>query len=236
MVPATTVTPRNAATVLIVRDAPAGLEVLLVRRPVRAGDIFSGACVFPGGVVDATDRKLHGLCAGFDDAAASARLGLPAHGLDYYIAAIRECFEEAGLLLAYGSDGRLVDLPEAQLANMRAALAAGEADFGALCAKMGLKLAADSLAYHSHWLTPPDFAKRFDTRFFLTAAPAAQTASHDGQETVQHFWLRPAEALARTEELKLRDVTEDTLATLTAFASAVDALQHAHGLGTITTR
>src|SRR5512139_3398394 len=91
--------PRAAATLVVVRDAAVGIEVLLLRRAER-GDHNSGAWVFPGGIVDRSDRDARRCCAGLGDAAASRQLGLDADGLDYYVAAVRECFEEAGLLYA----------------------------------------------------------------------------------------------------------------------------------------
>src|SRR5437870_8009196 len=98
--------PRPAATIVVVRDGAEGLEVLLSRRAER-GDHNSGAWVFPGGLLDAGDRAAHGCCAGVDDAGASERLGLDAQGLDYYVAAVRECFEESGLLFALDAKGQL---------------------------------------------------------------------------------------------------------------------------------
>src|ERR1043166_3426533 len=104
--------PRAAATLVVVRDGAVGVEVLLLRRAER-GDHNSGAWVFPGGTVAASDRDAHAHCAGLDDAAASAHLGLAEGGLDYHVAAIRECFEEAGLLFAVDAseaDGELISL------------------------------------------------------------------------------------------------------------------------------
>src|SRR6516225_2947366 len=98
-VPSPTRPVRVAATLIVVRDGAAGMEVLMLRRAEKEADQNSGASVFPGGTVDANDRRLHVLCLGIDDPAASLRLAV-AHGLDYYIAAVRECFEEAGLLFA----------------------------------------------------------------------------------------------------------------------------------------
>src|SRR5262245_59068398 len=96
-----TLNVKQASTILVVRDGPQGMEVLMVRRPTRSGDASSGAFVFPGGKLDAHDFSMEPRCSGRDDASASRRLGLPVQGLAYYVAAIRECFEEAGLLLAY---------------------------------------------------------------------------------------------------------------------------------------
>ena len=221
---------RNAATLLVVRDASAGLEVLMLQRPERAGDLYSGACVFPGGVVEEGDRRLYDLCQGVDDYAASARLGLPEHGLAYFVAAIRECFEEAGLLFACGGDGQLPDLgamATERLAEMRQRLGADADHLRQICADAQLRLAVDRLAYHSHWLTPPGVPKRFDTRFFLALAPSAQVVRSDGSEALRHYWLKPQQALDRAREFKLRTATQQTLQALLPFASAAACLAHA---------
>ena len=205
--------PRAAATLVVVRDGDPGIEVLLSRRAER-GDHNSGAWVFPGGIVDAGDRLAHGVCGGLDDAAASARLGLEANGLDAFIAAVRECFEESGLLFATTSDGALVAL-EGELGERigawRGPLHRNERTLVALCREFGLRLALDRLVYLSHWLTPMARPKRFDTRFFIAAMPPAQTAAFDGTEMVEQLWLQPAEALARATELKLMTPTQKTL-------------------------
>jgi glyoxylase-like metal-dependent hydrolase (beta-lactamase superfamily II)/8-oxo-dGTP pyrophosphatase MutT (NUDIX family) len=221
--------PRAAATLIVVRDTGQDLEVLLSRR-ADVGDHNSGAWVFPGGVVDASDRAAHACCSGLDDAAASAALGLTHGGLDYYIAAVRECFEEAGLLFAVGADGRLPDLAGSdgpQWAAWRGPLHRGERSIAELCAAAGWSLALDRLVYLSHWLTPPGRAKRFDTRFFIAAAPQAQTAAHDGAELVEQLWLRPADALARGSTLKLMTPTLKTLELLARHASVASLLDWA---------
>jgi glyoxylase-like metal-dependent hydrolase (beta-lactamase superfamily II)/8-oxo-dGTP pyrophosphatase MutT (NUDIX family) len=233
--PAETRPPRAAATLVIVREAadstPHGIEVLLSRRAER-GDHNSGAWVFPGGVVDAGDHLAQGLCDGLDDAAASARLGLAEGGLAYYAAAVRECFEESGLLYAIDHQGampRLDDAAGAQLATWRGALHRGERSLAEMCRTFGLQLALDRLIYLSHWLTPPARAKRFDTRFFLAAVPPAQVAVHDGTELVEQRWLRPADALARAHELKLLTPTQKTLGTLARFETVAALLEWAGG-------
>ena len=109
----TDVVLRDAATVLILRDGPDGLEVFMVRRNLNS-DFVGGAYVFPGGAVDPEDRHadLEAICEGYTDAEASRRLGIDRGGLAYWVAAIRESFEEAGVLLAYRSDGSIVDLDD----------------------------------------------------------------------------------------------------------------------------
>ncbi len=218
--------PRPAATIVVVRDGAAGIEVLLSRRAER-GDHNSGAWVFPGGIVEKSDALAHAACASLADAEASRRLSLASGGLDYYVAAIRECFEEAGLLFARASDADLVDLNGSdadRLAPWRGALHRGERGVADLCADEGLQLAVDCLFYLSHWLTPLGRPKRFDTRFFIAALPAAQTAAHDGAELVEQLWIAPADALARSASLKLLTPTQKTLETLTRFASVAEAL------------
>ena len=221
--------PRAAATIVVVRDAPQGMEVLLSRR-AEVGDLNSGAWVFPGGVLDTADRAAHACCTGLDDQSASARLGLPQGGLDYYVAAVRECFEEAGLLFAVDAAGTLVDLAGAggaPWAQWRGPLHRGERHISELCQAAGLWLAVDRLVYLSHWLTPPGRAKRFDTRFFIAAAPQAQTAAHDGTELVEQLWLRPADALARGAALKLMTPTLKTIELLAGHATVQSLLDWA---------
>jgi glyoxylase-like metal-dependent hydrolase (beta-lactamase superfamily II)/8-oxo-dGTP pyrophosphatase MutT (NUDIX family) len=225
--------PRPSATVVVVRDAPAGLEVLLSRRAER-GDHNSGAWVFPGGLLDAGDRAAHACCRGLDDAAASARLDVEANGLDYYVAAVRECFEESGLLFASDTDGRPLELDAAaaeRLAAWRGALHRGERTLGELCAEFGFTLAVDRLVYLSHWITPRARPKRFDTRFFLAVAPAQQTALHDGTEMVEQLWLRPADALAESSALKLLTPTQKTLGLLARFERTVGLMAWAGAPG-----
>ena len=224
---------RTAATLIVLRDGSHGLEVLMLRRAEKADDQNSGASVFPGGVIDAHDRSLHGHCGGLDDSAASERLAVPQGGLDYYAAAIRECFEEAGVLFAADGTGRLValdKLPPAQLAAMRDEAEQGTDALISLCDRHGWQLAADRLAYFTHWLTPPGMPRRFDTRFFLAPMPEAQSVRPDGRETVEHMWLRPAEAVAPARGLKLMNVTRRILEQLAHFASTAELMAHARGL------
>ena len=215
--------PRPAATLVVVRDSPAGLEVLLLLRAER-GDQNSGAWVFPGGIVDQRDRDWHHCTCG-DDALVSAQLGIKEGGLDYLVAAVRECFEEAGLLFAVDTEGEpLPGDAVAVLQTWRGPLHRGERTLGEFCALGRLRLAVDRLAYLSHWLTPPSRAKRFDTRFFVAQAPASQIVAHDGAEMVAHQWLCPSAALARGDALKLRNPTRATLQAIAKFRSAAELM------------
>ena len=218
--------PRASATLVVVRDSPEGIEVLLSRRAER-GDHNSGAWVFPGGIVDPGDALAHDGRTGVDAATANACLGLPDGALSYYIAAVRECFEESGLLFATDASGELVRLDDdahAALRAWRGPLHRNERTMGQLCREFGLTLALDRLVYLSHWLTPLGRAKRFDTRFFIAEAPAAQTAAFDGTEMLEQLWLRPADALARAVELKLMTPTQTTLKLIGKHALVRDLL------------
>ena len=170
---------RQAATVVVLRRGDAGMQVLLMRRAPREGDIHSGASVFPGGLLDAADAEGSALCSGLDDAQASARLGLPSGGLAYWFAALRECFEEAGLLYAAAQDRSHLDAAQlAQIAHAARRAEPARADDGCeICQRFGIHLAADRIAYLDHWLTPPGVPKRYDTRFFVAEAPELQVAS-----------------------------------------------------------
>lgn len=224
---------RQAATLILLRDGAQGLEVLLLRRADKANDQNSGASVFPGGLLDAHDRGLHDYCGGFDDAAASARLSLPAGGLDYYTAAVRECFEESGLLFAQDAKQCLVNLDGlsgGELSAMRAAAASGTDALLAMCRARGWQLAVDRLAYFAHWLTPPGMPRRFDTRFFIAALPPGQQVDVDRVEIAEHNWLRPHDALDPARRLKLMNVQRRILQQLAQFASVDECLAHARGL------
>lgn len=193
---------RPAATVMLVRDAPgpsgAGLEVLMLRRHLDS--VFAaGAWVFPGGRVDDADRDVP--LPGPTDAEASAVLGLPSGGLAFWAAAARECFEEAGILLARTPDGGWArptdDLDAARFERHRRDVHAGRRTLADVLAGEGLVLDVSGLHYVSRWITPPGASRRFDTRFFVAAAPDGQVASHDSRETVASVWTTPQLALDR---------------------------------------
>lgn len=183
--------PRASASIVLLRDGAAGLEVFLLKRH-GLSDVLGGAFVFPGGKVDAADATLDA-AAHLDQPAGTllASLGEPtldqtaATGL--YVAAVREAFEESGVLFAHSAD------------VMRAAalLREGHA-FDEVLALMALRLQTRALVPWSRWITPvvPSLQqKRFDTRFFVAALPAGQTALHDNRETTESTWLAPRAAL-----------------------------------------
>lgn len=203
-----------AATAVLVRDGPAGLEVLMVVRHHEI-DFARGAAVFPGGKAAAADRddRLRERCAGaaLDELQRSLR-----------IAAVRETFEESALLLARRR-GELLGA-EGGAALWRGwharVLASAEAFVEMVCEEE-LELALDLLVPFAHWVTPEISPKRFDTHFFIVKAPAGQVAVHDGREAVDAFWVRPADAMAECEQRR-RVIIFPTLCNLALIAQATD--------------
>ncbi len=223
---------RAAASVLLVRDrsgssgsSPIQVEVLMLRRAERDGDMRGGAAVFPGGVLDRRDAEALPLSLGPSDAEASALLGVAQGGAGYFVAAVRETFEEVGLLLAVADDGRTIDV--AALYPHREPLNNGELSAADFCRAHGLRWDLRSLVYCGHWLTPLTVPKRFDTRFFIAHAPAGQAAQADMGEAVELMWLTPAEALDPKRGLKLMPVTRRTLQDLGRQPSAAAAMEAA---------
>jgi 8-oxo-dGTP pyrophosphatase MutT (NUDIX family) len=191
---------RHAATVMVVRDGHDGLEVFMVRRSM--GAVFvGGGYVFPGGRVDDADAHAdyEPVCSGLADGDASMLLRLDTNGLSYWVAAIREVFEEAGVLFAYRHDGTLIRFDdgdvEDRFASYRRELHRGTLSLVEMCRREQLVLAVDRLEYFAHWITPLGSPRRFDTRFFVAHAPLAQTPLHDDRETIDSVWVRPHDAL-----------------------------------------
>ena len=207
-----------AATVTLVRDAPDGLEVLMLQRNFESG-FMPGMFLFPGGAIDPGDGAASVLarCVGLDDDTASKALDIPEGGLAYWAAAIRESFEEAGVLLAYDEQGDLVNPCEPRLTQRydeyRRKLNAGEQELADMLEPEGLRLAVDRLTYFGHWITPVSAPRRYDTRFFVAVAPEGQEALPDNVEAIHHVWVRPCNAVERYRagEYKMRTPTIRTL-------------------------
>jgi 8-oxo-dGTP pyrophosphatase MutT (NUDIX family) len=188
--------------VVLTRDVPGGLEVLLLQR--HPDSRFSpGAFAFPGGRVEVTDAGtgIEARCRGLERAEASRRLPdvePPERAIGFWVAALREAFEEAGLLLAYGPDDGPVAAATLGTAHVhRARCREDSALFGRLLAELDLVLAIDRVAYWAHWITPEERPIRYDTRFFVAAAWPDQSPEPDGHEMVAARWIRPGDALAR---------------------------------------
>jgi 8-oxo-dGTP pyrophosphatase MutT (NUDIX family) len=224
----------------LVRDADAGgVEVFMLRRTFNAA-FASGLFVFPGGKVDDVDGvdEIAELCDGLTDAHASALLGIANGGLAYWVACIRECFEEAGVLLArHETTGDVVRFDDDETAQRfeveRENIHDGSVALLDLCKREGLRLTTDDIHYVSHWITPMGEKRRFDTRFFIARAPQAQEPLHDDGETIESFWISPQEAIERAHEkdLMLMPPTKANIEFLLPFKTADEVLEAASKVG-----
>lgn len=181
---------RPAASAIILRDSPRGLEVFMVVRHHQI-DFASGAIVFPGGSVDPQDDQL--------DIAVPTTQATQAPTSKFWLACIRETFEEAGILLARNSGQRnlIAALDAAAIQQRhRAAVLDGSRNFADVLIQEQLEPAIDLMVHFAHWITPIGPPRRFDTHFFLVAAPVDQAGHHDGKEAVEGIWIRPEEAIA----------------------------------------
>jgi 8-oxo-dGTP pyrophosphatase MutT (NUDIX family) len=194
---------RPSASIILVRDGPAGLETFMVRRHARSA-VAPSAYVFPGGTVRDDDLQL-GVA---DDAALAETISArsdtpmpPREAAALYVCAIRELFEEAGVLLVRDGKGELLTVrPEdttfqERLQTTRLALQAGDLTIGQVLAEAGWQPAFDCLVPFSHWITPEPLAARFDARFFVAELPSGQSALHDTIETSEGVWLAPRQLL-----------------------------------------
>ena len=230
------VAPRPASTILLLRDSAVTrgeIEVFMMVRHYEI-DFNSGALVFPGGSVDNGDQEIIASPALY-----SGGEGLDAAALSFRIAAIRETFEESGILLARVSGSNsLVDARRASEieGGHRAALCEGKTAFSKILADNGLLLALDELVPYAHWITPEGMPKRFDTWFFLAAAPPEQAGAHDGRESTVSIWLSPREALAGGESgrFKLPFPTTRNLIKLGKQPRVAAALDEASGKPVVT--
>jgi 8-oxo-dGTP pyrophosphatase MutT (NUDIX family) len=218
---------------MLLRDLPAGkgTEVFMVRRVIQS-DFMPNVYVFPGGSVSKDDyaaETAEGVCAPVAASPADPE-GRTDAGKGVRAAAIRELFEEAGVLLAY-RDGEILSIPEEQVAHFdgyRQAFQQRQGSLQEMARAEKLLLAADRLAYFAHWITPEGMPKRFDTHFFIATAPAEQQAAYDRLETSEGIWIAPSEALARfdRDEFPLVFATIHQLRELAAFGSVREALDH----------
>jgi 8-oxo-dGTP pyrophosphatase MutT (NUDIX family) len=189
----------------------------------HSGSTFGSAYAFPGGVVDDVDRKVADFCGGFSNLDANLRLGVEGGGLSYYSAAIRELFEETGVLLA--DFGQL----DQDLAAIRAALNNGSLDWDEFLSNARLTLHCDQLHYFSHWITPSSEPRRYSTRFFLAVMPDGQVAEHCGGELTASCWATPADILAaeRRGDLNMIFPTIKTLESVARHKTLQDLVEWA---------
>ncbi len=219
-----------SATVLLLRGDHAALEVFMVVRHHQI-DFASGALVFPGGKVDPQDEDaaLAVRCDGASEDAATRAI---------QIAAIREAYEECGVLLARaaGGEGLVAGARLATLEPFRNRIHSGEIGFHAFLDQQELRLACDLLVPFAHWITPEMMPKRFDTHFFVVEAPPDQVALHDGHESVDSVWLTPQSALAGASSRRYTVIfpTLRQIEKLAHAASPADAIERARRSGIVT--
>jgi 8-oxo-dGTP pyrophosphatase MutT (NUDIX family) len=237
--PAEVVPPRPAATVVLVRDAAGGPEVLLLLRHGRSG-FAADAWVFPGGAVDEADADpaLPVLCDGPPPGEWAERLGVgdAREAFAYAAAAVREAFEETGILLARrtlgGEHAEGGELPRDRLLEHRERLLAGERTLREIAAEAGVQLSLDRLTYVAHWITPEPEPRRFDTRFFLAAVPPDVEPEVHAPELVEARWLTPQRAVEgfRDEGMKMLPPTVHTLRRLAEFGTVADMQEALAGM------
>lgn len=218
---------RPASTMLLLRDGSDGMEVFMVVRHHQI-DFASGALVFPGGSIDADDHAVA------QNAALTRSMpGLDETALSFRIGAVRETFEECGILLARPEEaGELVPAVRADeiIGEHRVALCEGKRSFSEILRAERLVPALDLLVPFAHWITPVGLPKRFDTHFYVAVAPADQLGMHDGSESVDSIWVNPSAAVegAKTGRFKLVFPTERNLVKLgkqTSAAAVIAAAQ-----------
>jgi 8-oxo-dGTP pyrophosphatase MutT (NUDIX family) len=223
------VEPVLAATVILLRDGPVSPEVLMIERHSKS-DFLPDLYVFPGGRLEKQDHALSDRVVGITSKEAAARLGdVPSESAQaLFVAAIRETFEEAGILLASPRDRSDLLRPDEirEVASHRLEVQAGDTSFLEIIERYDLELAADRLAVHGRWITPEAVPRRFDTLFFSAVAPPGQLARHDGVETTDHVWIRPEDALDQMREKRRRIIfpTAMNLETLSGFKTSEAAL------------
>lgn len=226
------VTPRPAATIVLLRDATAGMQVLLMRRARSAGFV-PGAYVFPGGRVDGTDAGPAELEALDNLTPESAAIRLDLHDADppaiaYYLAALREAFEEAGILVGVRGDGSAppTAAEDAGVDAIRKGLMDDRIGFAEAIGRMQCRIAGDAVEYLAHWITPEPEPRRYDTRFFAAKVREGATPVVDPREMTDALWLSPGEALRRTDRghLPLVFPTIKTLEQLLEYETAETAL------------
>jgi 8-oxo-dGTP pyrophosphatase MutT (NUDIX family) len=228
-----TVVPKKAATVILLRNIePGGFDVFLLKRHTKSS-FMGGNYVYPGGRVDRNDgsSEIYSLCKGINFEEAQKILGetfSPEESFGHWVAAIRELFEEAGVLLAYDQKGNLFQVRNREerekFLHYRKLLQECKTNISEIAQKEDLLFALDQLHYYAHWITPVARSERFDTRFFIALYPLGQEASHDQRETTAGIWITPKKALE--ENLKgdviLSPPTLKTLEDLSRFESIED--------------
>ncbi len=225
---------KPAATVIIVREATSSFEIFMLKRAASAS-FASGMFVFPGGKVDHDDHlhkyDEHRVGPSENQNHQVSSVGYEWRG--FWIAAIRETFEESGLLLAYDEQGEIISFEGKKMgekfSSYRQPLHDGEMTLLDICKLESISLAVDQVHFYNRFVTPMGRPRRFDTRFFIAAAPESQGGVHDEQETVDSIWISPVEALKRNDamEFDLMRVTRMQLEWLSKYPSKQELLEFA---------
>ena len=204
---------RPSSTVILVRAGVSVPEIFMVKR--HEASSFGSAYAFPGGVLESADSNVHDFCTGLTSADANRLLELNVGGLDYFSAAVRELFEEAGVML--GS----TKLSAPELEEARTQLNEDALQWDTFTQENKLQIRCDQLHYFSFWITPDALPKRYSTRFFLAELPDGQHASHCGGELTDSCWLSANDVLAASvnEDMRVHYPTRKTLESLAPFES-----------------
>lgn len=230
--------PRDAATLILMRDVArgrTGIEILLVRRHAKSA-FMPGAYVFPGGAVETADytRQAERICHGLSFEQAQdiiAGTSPPEKALGFFVAAIRETFEEAGILLAYRDIPDVIAFSEdekARFARYRRQVRNDPFFFATIIEREGLNLATENLFYFAHWITPEVSPIRFDARFFVAAAPSKQEVLCDAVETTDHVWISPQKALKKQGvDFCIPPPTLSSITVLAQFSSVAEVIASA---------
>lgn len=215
---------RPAATLILARPAAESFEIMMLKRTTKAA-FASGMYVFPGGRIDASDSD-PALAPYITEPRDHQHAQIAALGEDWlgaYVAAIRETFEEAGILMAKHANGSWVTLPSKTIAETRKSLHQGELSMADLCRTYDARLAINELNFYNRWTTPPGRPRRFDTRFFVGQAPPMAEGVEDGEETTDAVWITPIKALEEHQagRFDLMSVTVKQLSAITEYKNLV---------------
>ena len=215
---------RPAATLILARPAAESFEIMMLKRTTKAA-FASGMYVFPGGRIDASDSD-PALAPYITEPRDHQHAQIAALGEDWlgaYVAAIRETFEEAGILMAKDANGSWVTLPSKTIAETRQSLHQGELSMADFCRTYDARLAINELNFYNRWTTPPGRPRRFDTRFFVGQAPPMAEGVEDGEETTDAVWITPIKALEEHQagRFDLMSVTVKQLSAITEYKNLV---------------
>jgi 8-oxo-dGTP pyrophosphatase MutT (NUDIX family) len=219
---ATDIAPaRPSSTVVLLRQGDRLPEIFMVKRHKRSS--FGSAYAFPGGVLESSDSNVHQLCSGRSPAEANTLLSVNDMGLDYFSAAVRELFEEAGVLLGD------TELSARELAKARLGLNDGSLRWDRFANEHIKCIRCDQMHYFSFWITPMQMTKRYSTRFFIAQLPAGQAAIHDDGELTDSCWMTASDVLqaSRDKTMRVHYPTRKTLESIAAFNSVAEVSEWA---------